>query len=61
MLDRAPGNDAAIGGIKVTATSGWFAARLFGTEHIYKIYAESFKDKGHLQSLRQEAQDIVYA
>ena len=59
VLVLAPGNDAAIGGIKVTATSGWFAARSSGTEDIYKIYAESFKDKAHLQSILQEAQSIV--
>ena len=59
VLDRAPGNNAAIGGIKVTAASGWFAARPSGTEDIYKIYAESFKDKAHLQSILQEAQSIV--
>ncbi len=59
VLDRAPGNNAPIGGIKVTAASGWFAARPSGTENIYKIYAESFKDKAHLQSILQEAQSIV--
>ena len=59
VLVHAPGNDAAIGGIKVTAASGWFAARPSGTEDIYKIYAESFKDKAHLQSILQEAQSIV--
>ncbi len=61
VLDHAPGNNAAIGGIKVTAASGWFAARPSGTEDIYKIYAESFKDKAHLQSILQEAQSIVDA
>jgi len=59
VLDHAPGNNAPIGGIKVTAASGWFAARPSGTEDIYKIYAESFKDKAHLQSVLQEAQSIV--
>ncbi|MEO6264607.1 MAG: phosphoglucomutase (alpha-D-glucose-1,6-bisphosphate-dependent) [Luteimonas sp.] len=59
VLDHAPGNHAAIGGIKVTSASGWFAARPSGTEDIYKIYAESFKDKDHLQSLLHEAQSIV--
>ena len=59
VLDHAPGNAAAIGGIKVTTASGWFAARPSGTEDIYKIYAESFKDKAHLQSILQEAQSIV--
>ncbi len=61
VLDHAPGNNAAIGGIKVTTASGWFAARPSGTEDIYKIYAESFKDKAHLQSILQEAQSIVDA
>jgi phosphoglucomutase len=59
IIERAPGNDAAIGGIKVIAASGWFAARPSGTEDIYKIYAESFKDKAHLQSILAEAQGIV--
>ena len=59
VLDRAPGNDAPIGGIKVTSANGWFAARPSGTEDIYKIYAESFKDTAHLQSILQEAQSIV--
>jgi len=59
VLDRAPGNDAPIGGIKVIAASGWFAARPSGTEDIYKIYAESFQDADHLRMLVREAQDIV--
>jgi phosphoglucomutase len=59
VLDRAPGNDAPIGGIKVMAASGWFAARPSGTEDIYKIYAESFRGKDHLRVLIREAQDIV--
>ncbi|HET6905440.1 MAG TPA: phosphoglucomutase (alpha-D-glucose-1,6-bisphosphate-dependent) [Rhodanobacteraceae bacterium] len=59
VLDRAPGNDAPIGGIKVIAKSGWFAARPSGTEDIYKIYAESFRDESHLQALLEEAQDVV--
>ncbi|KGM51660.1 phosphoglucomutase [Lysobacter concretionis Ko07 = DSM 16239] len=59
VLDKAPGNDAPIGGIKVTAKSGWFAARPSGTEDIYKIYAESFRDEAHLHRLLQEAQSIV--
>ncbi len=58
-LARAPGNNAPIGGIKVTAKSGWFAARPSGTENIYKIYAESFKDQDHLTSIVTEAQEIV--
>jgi phosphoglucomutase len=61
VLDRAPGNDAAIGGIKAVAASGWFAARPSGTEAIYKIYAESFRDEAHLQALLSEAQNIVDA
>jgi phosphoglucomutase len=58
-LTRAPGNNAAIGGLKVVAASGWFAARPSGTENIYKIYAESFKDKAHLSAIVSEAQEIV--
>jgi phosphoglucomutase len=59
VLDRAPANGAAIGGIKVTSANGWFAARPSGTEDIYKIYAESFKDEAHLQRLLEEAQGMV--
>jgi phosphoglucomutase len=58
-LTRAPGNGASIGGLKVTATSGWFAARPSGTENIYKIYAESFKSQAHLDTIVQEARQIV--
>ncbi len=58
-LTRAPGNNAAIGGLKVTAASGWFAARPSGTESIYKLYAESFKGPAHLEALVGEAQKIV--
>jgi phosphoglucomutase len=61
VIDRAPGNDAPIGGIKVIAKNGWFAARPSGTEAIYKIYAESFNDETHLRSILKEAQDIVDA
>ncbi len=61
VLDHAPGNGKAIGGIKVIAASGWFAARPSGTEAIYKIYAESFKSEAHLQALLGEAQNIVDA
>ena len=61
VLDKAPGNGAAIGGIKAVAASGWFAARPSGTEAIYKIYAESFQSEAHLQSLLSEAQTIVDA
>ena len=59
ILTRAPGNDAPIGGLKVVAESGWFAARPSGTENIYKIYAESFRDDAHLRLILQEAQKIV--
>jgi phosphoglucomutase len=59
VLDKAPGNGAAIGGIKVVGASGWFAARPSGTEDIYKIYAESFRDKAHLEAILGEAQHIV--
>jgi phosphoglucomutase len=58
-LTRAPGNNAAIGGLKVVTASGWFAARPSGTENIYKIYAESFRDEQHLQTIVNEAQKIV--
>jgi phosphoglucomutase len=58
-LTRAPGNNAPIGGLKVVAKSGWFAARPSGTENIYKIYAESFKDEAHLDMIVEEAQQIV--
>lgn len=58
-LTRAPGNNAPIGGLKVVAKSGWFAARPSGTEDIYKIYAESFKSEQHLNSIVAEAQKIV--
>jgi phosphoglucomutase len=58
-LTRAPGNDAPIGGLKVVSKSGWFAARPSGTEDIYKIYAESFKDESHLNAIVSEAQQIV--
>src|SRR2546428_132513 len=58
-LTRAPGNNAPIGGLKVMAASGWFAARPSGTENIYKIYAESFKDQSHLNAIVSEAEGIV--
>jgi phosphoglucomutase len=61
ILTRAPGNDAAIGGVKVISGGGWFAARPSGTEDIYKIYAESFHDAAHLDRLLAEAQHIVDA
>ncbi|HSV58595.1 MAG TPA: phosphoglucomutase (alpha-D-glucose-1,6-bisphosphate-dependent) [Variovorax sp.] len=59
VLSHAPANDAAIGGIKVVSKSGWFAARPSGTEDIYKIYGESFKDEAHLQRIFEEAQAMV--
>ena len=58
-LTRAPGNNAPIGGLKVVTASGWFAARPSGTENIYKIYAESFKDNAHLNAILTEAEGIV--
>jgi phosphoglucomutase len=59
ILTQAPGNNAPIGGLKVTTKSGWFAARPSGTENIYKIYAESFRGADHLRSILEEAQSIV--
>jgi phosphoglucomutase len=58
-LTNAPGNHAPIGGLKVIASSGWFAARPSGTESIYKIYAESFRNRAHLDAILREAQQIV--
>jgi phosphoglucomutase len=58
-LTKAPGNQAPIGGLKVVAKNGWFAARPSGTENIYKIYAESFASEAHLQAILGEAQEIV--
>jgi phosphoglucomutase len=58
-LTRAPGNNAAVGGLKVVTAGGWFAARPSGTENIYKIYAESFRDERHLETIVSEAQAIV--
>jgi len=60
-LTRAPGNDAAIDGLKIVTASGWFAARPSGTESIYKIYAESFRGAAHLDALVSEAQELVNA
>ncbi len=60
-LTRAPGNGAEIGGLKVTAADGWFAARPSGTEDVYKIYAESFRDEAHLQRILEEARAMVTA
>jgi phosphoglucomutase len=58
-LARAPGNDAPIEGLKVVTSNGWFAARPSGTEAVYKIYAESFKDEAHLDAIVREAQEMV--
>jgi len=58
-LTRAPGNNAEIGGLKVVATNGWFAARPSGTENVYKIYGESFQSQAHLERIIEEAQQIV--
>ncbi len=60
-LTEAPGNGAAIGGLKVVAENGWFAARPSGTEDVYKLYAESFKGRDHLTAIQDEAKAIVAA
>lgn len=59
MLTKAPGNNAAIGGLKVVTENGWFAARPSGTEDVYKLYAESFKGKDHLTRIQEEAQELI--
>jgi phosphoglucomutase len=59
MLTEAPGNGSAIGGLKVTTSNGWFAARPSGTEDVYKIYAESFRDADHLRRIQDEAQALI--
>jgi phosphoglucomutase len=59
VLTVAPGNGASIGGIKIIAESGWFAARPSGTEDVYKIYAESFRDRDHLRRIQEEAQEAI--
>jgi phosphoglucomutase len=59
MLTRAPGNNAPIGGLKVTTRRGWFAARPSGTEDVYKIYAESFAGPDHLRQIQQEARELI--
>ena len=59
LLTTAPGDGNAIGGVKVISENGWFAARPSGTEDVYKIYAESFRDKDHLRRIQEEAQKMV--
>src|SRR5204863_3475583 len=59
ILTTAPGNDQAIGGLKVVTDDGWFAVRPSGTENVYKLYAESFRDRPHLERIQQEAQALV--
>jgi phosphoglucomutase len=59
MLTTAPGNGAALGGLKVVTAQGWFAARPSGTEDVYKLYAESFRGREHLRRIQQEAQALV--
>ncbi|MFL5279621.1 MAG: phosphoglucomutase (alpha-D-glucose-1,6-bisphosphate-dependent) [Rhodopila sp.] len=59
VLSHAPGNNAAIGGVKVVTANGWFAARPSGTEDVYKIYAESFRGEDHLAQIQQEAQEAI--
>ena len=61
ILTEAPGNHAAIGGLKVTTANGWFAARPSGTEDVYKIYAESFEGEEHLKRIQEEAKALVTA
>src|SRR2546430_12358026 len=60
-LTRAPGNGAPIDGLKIVTASGWFAARPSGTESVYKVYAESFRNQAHLDALVSEAQHLVDA
>ena len=59
ILTEAPGNGAAIGGVKVIAGHGWFAARPSGTEDVYKLYAESFVGEEHLRAIQREAQELL--
>jgi phosphoglucomutase len=58
-MTTASGNGAAIGGLKVVTEQGWFAARPSGTEDVYKLYAESFRGKAHLQQIQHEAQTLI--
>jgi phosphoglucomutase len=59
VLTTAPGNGESIGGVKVVAEDGWFAVRPSGTEDVYKLYAESFRDRTHLEQIQAEAQALV--
>ena len=59
LLTNAPGNGAALGGLKVVLENGWFAARPSGTEEVYKLYAESFTGSGHLRHIQEEARAII--
>jgi len=59
VVTAAPGNGASIGGVKVSAEGGWFAARPSGTEDVYKIYAESFQGAAHLRHIQQAARDAL--
>jgi phosphoglucomutase len=59
MLTTAPGNGAAIGGLKIVTANGWFAARPSGTEEVYKLYAESFRGAEHLKRIQEEAQALI--
>jgi len=61
VLSAAPGNQQPIGGIKVLAENGWFAARPSGTEEVYKIYAESFRGQAHLKQIQEQAQTLLSA
>jgi phosphoglucomutase len=61
MLTHAPGNGAAIGGLKVSTEQGWFAARPSGTEDVVKLYAESFVDDAHLKRIQEEARSLLEA
>ena len=59
MLTSAPGNNAPIGGLKVTTDNAWFAVRPSGTEDVYKIYAESLRDEDHLRTVQHDARTLV--
>jgi phosphoglucomutase len=59
VMTSAPGNNSAIGGLKVVTENGWFAARPSGTEDVYKIYAESFRGETHLRQIQEEAQALI--